>query len=91
MSEIRQRIAAHRQDALVLLSQLTSTARLYEGFCLAGAVRHLARTQALLAKELNGLANASERETASAAHTDQDDTPVDGIQLTSKGPPDAKP
>jgi len=43
MSEIRERLHAHRNDALVLLEEVTRTAQLHSGFRLAGAVGHLAR------------------------------------------------
>lgn len=62
MSEIRQRLEAHRDDAEVLLQQVSRTATMHEGFRLAGAVGHLARAQVLLAEELKGLAGESESE-----------------------------
>ncbi|HEV8582073.1 MAG TPA: hypothetical protein VGX68_23640 [Thermoanaerobaculia bacterium] len=83
MNGIRQRLEAHRDDVLVLLEETTRTARLYEGFRLAGAVSHLARAQALLGEELENLAGGSKQEEASAgeqlAVANEDDTPIDGI------------
>lgn len=77
MAEIRERLESHRQDALILLQELTRTAALYEGFRLAGAVGHLARAQVLLAEELEGLPRGSKQEPASAAGgpQSQDETP----------------
>ena len=80
MSEIRERLEAHRKDALVLLQQVTGTARLHEGFRLAGAVGHLARAQVLIAEELFGLPGESKQEKPSSGgeSAGEDDTPPDG-------------
>lgn len=59
MSEIRNRLEAHRRDALILLREVSHTATLHEGFRLAGAVGHLARAQVLLVEEMEGLAGES--------------------------------
>lgn len=85
MSEIRHRLEVHRNDALVLLQELTRTAQLHAGFRLAGAVGHLARAQVLLAEELEGLLGRSKEEATSGrfgapSPESQDDTPVDGIK-----------
>jgi hypothetical protein len=82
MSEIRERLEVHRNDALVLLEAVSSTARLHEGLRLAGAVGHLARAQVLLAKELFGLGGASGPRPVSSQDYDEpslEDTPIDGL------------
>jgi hypothetical protein len=81
MNGIRQRLEAHRDDVLVLLEETTRTARLYEGFRLAGAVSHLARAQALLGEELEVLVGGSKQEEAGEppAVANEDATPIDGI------------
>ncbi|HEV8579922.1 MAG TPA: hypothetical protein VGX68_12670 [Thermoanaerobaculia bacterium] len=83
MSEIRERLKAHRLDVLVLLQEVSHTATLFSGFRLAGAVGHIARAQVLLAEELFGLSGGSEGvETSSSADPAaalEDATPVDGI------------
>jgi hypothetical protein len=82
MSEIRQRLEAHRNDALVLLGAISHTARLLESFRLSGAVVLLARAQVLLAEELLGLLVVSKQQTASeGGEVPEDDTPKDGIRL----------
>jgi hypothetical protein len=81
MREVRRRLEAHRNDALVLLEETTRTARLYEGFRLAGAVSHLARAQALLREELDNLVGGSKQEEAGEQPSvaNEDATPIDGI------------
>jgi hypothetical protein len=91
MSEIRRRVEAHRNDALVLLEEVTRTARLYEGFRLAGAVGHLARVQVLLAEELDGLPGVSKQEAARSQSggppsTDLEETPADGLRGVKRKP-----
>jgi hypothetical protein len=61
MSELRDRLEAHRNDSLVLLKEASRTAQLYAGFRLAGAVSHLARAQVLLAEELEALSAGAEK------------------------------
>jgi hypothetical protein len=65
MSDVRERLESHRKDVLILLQEASRTAQLYEGVCLADAVSHLARAQALLAEELDGLSDASKQEEGS--------------------------
>jgi hypothetical protein len=87
MTEIRHRLEVHRNDALVLLEEVTRTARLHEGFRLAGAVGHLARAQVLLAEELDGLPAVSKQEPASSeggGEVPEDETPADGICLRKR-------
>ncbi|HEV8581374.1 MAG TPA: hypothetical protein VGX68_20095 [Thermoanaerobaculia bacterium] len=82
MSEIRERLEAHRLDALVLLGAISTTATLHSGFRLAGAVGHIARAQALLAEELFSLPGESKPEKTAAgepAGAGEDETPIDGI------------
>jgi hypothetical protein len=62
MSEIEDRLAAHRNDARVLLQEVSRTAQLHAGFRLACAVSHLARAQALLGEELDDLRSRSKQE-----------------------------
>jgi len=84
MSEIRHRLEVHRNDALVLLEEVTRTARLHEGIRLAGALGHMAQAQVLLAEELFSLSDAAEGEpqfTAERSTQSNDDTPVDGVRL----------
>jgi hypothetical protein len=86
MSEIRQRLEAHRNDALVLLGEISHTARLLESFRLSGAVGHLARVQVLLSEELEGLSGMAKQEPASfkgGGEVREDDTPADGIRLAT--------
>jgi hypothetical protein len=82
MNEIRQRLEVHRNDVLVILEAVSSTARLHEGLRLAGAIGHLARTQALLTEELFGLGSGSgPRPVSSQDHGEPslEDTPIDGL------------
>lgn len=82
MSEIHERLEVHRQDALVLLREVSHTAALHSGFRLAGAVGHIARAQVLLTEELFGLPGESKQEKTSgskAAGASEDETPIDGI------------
>ncbi len=82
MSEIRERLEAHRQDALLLLREISATAVRYTGFRLAGAVGHLARAQVLLTEELEGLPVVSKQEAGSPVSKarNEDETPVEGIR-----------
>jgi hypothetical protein len=92
MSDVRERLEAHRNDASVLLEQVSRTARTHEGFRLAGAVGHLARAQVLLTEELFGLPEGSKPEDGSSGGcalqpADRgDDTPLDGIRLVTPRP-----
>lgn len=88
MGEVRHRIEAHRDDVSVLLEQANQTAKLYSGFRLAGAVGHLARAQALLKEELAILAEEETspplKDTTEPSSVANDETPVDGIDLTGR-------
>jgi hypothetical protein len=86
MSEIRERLQAHRKDTLILLQEVTRTAAMHEGFRLAGAVGHLARAQVLLAEELHSLPGGPQPEAASSTGTppSEDATPVNGVRLTPR-------
>jgi hypothetical protein len=92
MTEIRHRLEAHRKDALVLLEETAKTARLYEGFRLAGAVCHIARAQVLLTEEIEGFSGSSAQEASSATGSvgssaqNDDPTPVDGIRFLVEDP-----
>jgi hypothetical protein len=91
---VRERLEVHRTDALVLLEEVSRTARAHEGFRLAGAVGHLARAQVLLAEELFGLPERSKPEDGASegfavrSAERGDDTPVDGIRLVTPRPGD---
>lgn len=82
MAAIRERLEAHRKDVLMILHEASRTATLFEGFRLAGAVGHLARAQALLSEELEGLPRASKQETVSGESEprNEDETPMEGIR-----------
>ncbi|HEV8582137.1 MAG TPA: hypothetical protein VGX68_23965 [Thermoanaerobaculia bacterium] len=88
MSDIRERVATHRQDALVLLQEMVHTATLQSRYRLVVAIGHLARAaRVLLADELNGIPEESKQEKASALEvdgTDEDATPVEGISPNRK-------
>jgi hypothetical protein len=90
MSDIRERLSAHRLDTLTLLRQVTATSEIYSGLRLAGAVGHLAWAQVLIAEELEGLSGVSNREGAASesrpAEDREDDTPVEGIRRGPAGP-----
>ena len=51
----------------MLLQEVSRTALLHSGFRLAGTVSHLARAQALLEEELEGLPDTSKQEGAASA------------------------
>ena len=88
MSEIRNRLEAHRSDVLVLLDEAAQTARFHEGFRLAGAISHLARAQALFAEELSGLPEVSKEEKAPTEEpsVDPDETPAERIRIAKRKP-----
>jgi hypothetical protein len=60
MDGVRDRLEIHRVDTVTLLQKTTETARLHATVGLADAVSHLARAHALLARELELLADLAE-------------------------------
>ncbi|HEV8583182.1 MAG TPA: hypothetical protein VGX68_29290 [Thermoanaerobaculia bacterium] len=56
MEAIQQRLDVHRMDTAILLQSAAETAKLHPSVGLADAVSHLARAHALLARELDLLA-----------------------------------
>ena len=85
MSELKDRLTAHRNDALALLGQVSRTAQLHSGFRLAGAVSHIARAQVLLAEELESLVGVSkpggDSSITESGEGEEESTPVNGIRL----------
>lgn len=84
---LRERIAAHWRDTLVLAEEVIRTTRVSEALRLSKVVGHLGRAQVLLAQELNEPPTGSKPETAHSVGeaADPEVTPLDGIRLEARG------